>query len=320
MTESGSFNPKLAIVYILYVAPKATLIISNINPINISFTFLNCNTSFNISFQINITFGWYNISVEMNGIKIHSINSTANKTVTFNVLDNLSLITKNYTVYFNGTCTLNTTKKTIWLNIITQNCISLGNYIVISNIHPYNETIDFYFCNDSFIIQFIINTSNGGWHNISFYMNGTLIYFKNDSGNNTYYFDVLQNKSMYYGNNYSLYYNGTCPGNYTNKSFWINTGNEIFCSALYLDPFLILLTYLFAILYFIMSNKTNQLFIASKAHYIFILCSLVLLLGIEASAFIGYGITDLLQRALILPFILVFIALLWLTRIDAKEK
>jgi hypothetical protein len=307
MTESSSFNPKLTIIYTLYIAPKATLIISNINPINISFTFLNCNTSFNISFQINVTFGWYNISVQTNGTTVYRTNSTGNKTITFNVLDNLSLTTKNYTVYFNGTCTMNSTKKTIWLNIVSQNCVIPGLVIVISDVDPYNETVDFYFCNDTFVIVFTVNVSDGSWHNVSFWMNGTLVYHLNATGNGTHSFDVLQNKSMYYEHNYSLFYNGTCEGNFTNESFWINTGDEVFCSSLAFDgdQFLIVVVLnLFGIVFSwgYYSKKRSGGFLMVFAG--FLLIAIGVLIGISLIPFAG---------GLIVPFG-IFIILLGLKK------
>jgi hypothetical protein len=90
--------------------------------------------------------------------------------------------------------------------------------------------------------------------------------------------------------------------------------------SIMLDNFTFILTYLFVLMYFIFNNKTNQLFIQSKIHYIFILSTLVMLFGIEAGAFFGYGFTDPIQRAILTPFILMFIALLWLTRIKPENK
>lgn len=99
------------------------------------------------------------------------------------------------------------------------------------------------------------------------------------------------------------------------EDFWLYLG-----STISLDAFTLLLVYLFAILYFVYSNKTNDLFIRTQAHRIFILFSVILLFGIEVGEFItDLGMTDL-QRAMLLPFIPVFIILLWLIRKPKEES
>lgn len=81
-----------------------------------------------------------------------------------------------------------------------------------------------------------------------------------------------------------------------------------------LDNFTLLFIYLVVILYFIYCNKTNELFIGSFSHYIFILPTCALLLGIEIGQFVTELGINPFQRAILLPFTLVFIGLLWLFR------
>jgi len=86
------------------------------------------------------------------------------------------------------------------------------------------------------------------------------------------------------------------------------------------DNFTILFAYLVILLYFIYSNKTNDLFIGTYSHYIFILPTVVLLLGVEIGQFVTELGLSMIQRAILSPFILVFIGLLWLFRKPKKQR
>jgi hypothetical protein len=89
--------------------------------------------------------------------------------------------------------------------------------------------------------------------------------------------------------NYTGYGNSSFDPNLT--GVWVYLGAMLSIDNTQFD-FVILLIYFFIILSFIYSNKTNQMFINTKGHYIFIMCNIVLLLGIEVGGFIGYAITD----------------------------
>jgi len=99
----------------------------------------------------------------------------------------------------------------------------------------------------------------------------------------------------------------TSDGN--SSDIWLYTGDMIT-----FEPFIVLLMYLFTLLYFVFSNKTNSMFISTGVHYIFMFFTIILLLGIEVGHFVtDLGLTDL-ERVMLSPFLLVFIALLWLMR------
>lgn len=113
---------------------------------------------------------------------------------------------------------------------------------------------------------------------------------------------TVANVSFIVSHNMSL----LATGNATNGT-WL--GSSISFSF---DDFTLLIVYLFALMYFIFSNKTNDLFIGSKAHLIFIYFTVILLLGIEGGSFVFSLGFSILQRTILSPFILVFIGLLWL--------
>jgi hypothetical protein len=87
-----------------------------------------------------------------------------------------------------------------------------------------------------------------------------------------------------------------------------------------LDTNIFLFVYLFFITYLVFSKETNELFIRTRIHYIFILCNLVLLLGIESGSFLGILTLNIIENAILLPFILMSISLLWLTFKEEKNN
>lgn len=119
----------------------------------------------------------------------------------------------------------------------------------------------------------------------------------------------------------NISFNVTSDMNITGHANINDTDNWLYLgSTVTLDNFTILLIYLFALMYFIYNNKTNDLFIGSYSHIIFILCTVIMLLSIELGQFIiDLGLTSL-QRAMLLPFILVFIGLMWLFKKPKKPN
>ena len=102
-------------------------------------------------------------------------------------------------------------------------------------------------------------------------------------------------------------YTGNLTGNITH-TVYVTSG------LFNIDSGLFVFAYLFILLYFIFNKNTNELFIKTNIHYIFILYTLVLLLGIEVGQFVtDLGFTNI-QRVLFTPFILVFIILLALRK------
>lgn len=99
------------------------------------------------------------------------------------------------------------------------------------------------------------------------------------------------------------------------EDLWLYLG-----STISFDAFTLLLIYLFAIMYFVYNNKTNELFLKTYAHYIFISFTIILLFGIEIGEFVtDLGLTSI-QQAMLTPFILVFISLLWLIRVNQRKS
>ena len=154
----------------------------------------------------------------------------------YNCTDGDKYSSINKSVTYNGTYPHTVTRVTemnkasfmCYATILANETINVN----VSNIRPYNEVINYYFCNDTFDFFFQINVSDGSWNNATVVINDTLMHNSNMTGNRTVAVDLFGNKSFYYDNNYSGYINVTIEGNYTNESFWFDTGDIVYCSSL----------------------------------------------------------------------------------------
>lgn len=182
-------------------------------------------------FKVNLNYSWFN---GVNWLNYDSFDISCNGYYSSIFNTNFSGF-DTYMWRVNASDSFNGVYAESWFVFNTSIALTVSNEIPLDL-----STIHYYFCNDSFFMNFTVNSSVGCLLNVTVWFNNISVFILNETFNASISFDLYVNYTdiLYYDLWYFWSVNVSVNASeniYKNVSYSFYTGNEVYCMSLAFD-------------------------------------------------------------------------------------